>query len=81
MLNEACRIVGEALGTDLAKALEIDHQRHDLLVKAGSGWRPGVVGETCIPMGEHSSETYAIEVAQPVVTQDIGTEERFALTS
>jgi two-component sensor histidine kinase len=78
VLHEACRIVGDALGTDLAKVLEINHDRHDLLVKAGVGWRPGIVGHKRLPLGEHSSETYAIELGQPVITQDIAKEKRFA---
>jgi GAF domain-containing protein len=71
VLTEACRLVGEALGTDLAKVLEIEHDRQRLLVRAGVGWRPGVVGETRLPMGERSSETYAIEAGRPVVSRDI----------
>ncbi len=77
VLHEGCRIVGGALDTDLAKVLEIDHDAQELLVKAGVGWRPGIVGEMRLPIGERSSETYAIEVAQPVVTEDIDREERF----
>jgi two-component sensor histidine kinase len=77
VLTEACRLVGEALGTDLAKVLEIEHDRQRLLVRAGVGWRPGVVGETRLPMGERSSETYAIEAGRPVVSPDIAREDRF----
>jgi two-component sensor histidine kinase len=77
ILTEGCRLVGEALGTDLAKVLEIDHERHELLVKAGVGWRPGIVGRMRIPMGERSSETYSIEQGKPVISQDINKEERF----
>jgi signal transduction protein with GAF and PtsI domain len=77
VLEEACRIVAAALGTDLAKVLEIQPEAQELLVKAGIGWRPGIVGQTRISMGEWSSEAYAIETAEPVIMQDIGDEERF----
>ena len=77
VLTEACRLVGEALGTDLAKILEIEPDRRCLLVRAGVGWRPGVVGETRLPMHERSSETYSIEAGRPVITRDIGEEDRF----
>jgi two-component sensor histidine kinase len=77
VLSEACRLVAEALGTPLAKILEIDHDRQELLVVAGVGWRPGIVGATRLPMGERSSETYSIEQGKPVVTQDIEAEDRF----
>ena len=77
VLTEACRLVGQALGTDLAKVLEIEEQEGTLLVRAGIGWQPGVVGEVRLPMGEHSSETYAIEKGVPVVTANIERDRRF----
>ena len=45
ILTEACRLVGEALGTDLAKIVELQGDGHTLLVRAGVGWKPGVVGK------------------------------------
>ena len=67
VLAEACRLVGEALGTDLAKVMEIDHEKRCLLVKAGIGWKPGLVGHMRLLMGERSSETYAVEIGKPVL--------------
>lgn len=79
VLQEACRIVGQALDTDLAKVLEIQGETQDLLVKAGVGWSPGIVGQTRVPMSGKSSEAYAIEAAKPVITEDVRYEERFEL--
>jgi len=79
VLEEACRLVGKALGTDLSKVLEVQPDGQSLLVRAGCGWRPGIVGETFLQMDERSSETYAIKVAEPVVTPDINAEDRFDL--
>jgi two-component sensor histidine kinase len=78
VLTEACRLVGQALGTDLAKIIEIQQDEQCLLVRAGVGWQLGIVGQMRLPMGERSSESYAIEVGEPVITQDIDKEERFA---
>jgi two-component sensor histidine kinase len=77
VLSEACSLVGEALGSDLAKILEIEPDRRCLLVRAGVGWRPGIVGQMRLPMGKRSSETYAIEAGRPVISPDIATEDRF----
>jgi two-component sensor histidine kinase len=77
VLMEACRLVGRALGTDLAKVIEIEEGEQSLLVRAGCGWRPGIVGHVRLPMSERSSETYAIELGQPVITTDIRNEDRF----
>ena len=44
ILHDACRLVAEGLGTRLAKVLELQPDGRTLLVRAGVGWRPGVVG-------------------------------------
>lgn len=77
VLTEACRLVGEALGTHRAKVLEIQQDEQCLLVRAGVGWDPGIVGGMRLPMNEHSSETFAIKEGKPVISQDINKEERF----
>ncbi|WP_426954258.1 PAS domain S-box protein [Muricoccus radiodurans] len=79
ILAEACRLVGEATGTARAKVLEILHAERQLFVRAGVGWDPGIVGHLCIPMEEHSSETFAIEAGEPVVSQNIRKEDRFGV--
>ncbi|MFL5252188.1 MAG: GAF domain-containing protein [Rhodopila sp.] len=77
ILTEACRLVGEALETKRAKILEIQHDRQSLLVRAGVGWKPDIVGQLRLSMSERSSETFSIEAGKPVITQDISQEERF----
>jgi PAS domain S-box-containing protein len=77
VLTEACRLVGEALGTKRAKILEIQEEGQWLFVRAGVGWRPEIVGHMRIPTSERTSEAYSIKEAKPVITQDITKEERF----
>ncbi|MFC7739056.1 PAS domain S-box protein [Roseomonas sp. GCM10028921] len=79
ILNEACRLVGDALGTGRAKVLEIQEDGKELLVRAGVGWAPGVVGRVRMPMGEHSPETYSISQRKPVITRNIHHEDRFEI--
>ncbi len=54
ILTEACRLAGEALGTDLAKVVELQPDGKTLLVRAGVGWKPGVVGVATIT-AEHDN--------------------------
>lgn len=77
VLMEACRLVGDALETGRAKILEIEHDDQTLLVRAGVGWKPDIVGALRLPMREHSSETFSITARRPVITQDIRIENRF----
>lgn len=76
ILTEACRLVGEALGTERAKVLEIQQDQHCLQVRAGVGWQSGVIGLR-LPMSEFSSETFSIETGRPVTSRDIAEENRF----
>ena len=77
ILHEACRLISEALGVDFAKIIEIERSSNSGLVRAGVGWKPGIVGRERLNLSERSSEAYAIAKSQPVVTRDIEDEERF----
>ncbi len=77
ILMEACRLVGEALATDLAKVVELQEDGETLLVRAGVGWNPGVVGHIKLKVQDGTSEGHAITTAKPVVSPDIGEEDRF----
>ena len=77
ILDEACRLVGDALGVELSKVMELQADGSTLLVKAGTGWPPGVVGEVTIHAEEGTSESYAIHTHEPVISADIGAETRF----
>ncbi|MDB5318157.1 MAG: signal transduction histidine kinase [Rhodospirillales bacterium] len=77
ILHEACRLISTTLGTGRAKVLEIMDRGKSLLVRAGVGWKPGIVGKLYLPMDEHSSETFAIKAREPVITHDISKEDRF----
>jgi len=77
ILTEACRLVGEALGTDLAKVVELQKDGETLLVRAGVGWKPGVVGEVKLKVEDGTSEGHAIRTGEAVISADIDREERF----
>ena len=79
VLTEACRLVGEALGTGRAKILEIQDDGQCLFVRAGIGWAAGVVGHLRLPMNEYSSETFAISQSKPLFIRDIREEPRFGV--
>lgn len=77
ILTEACRLVGEGLGTDLAKVVELQEDGHTLLVRAGVGWKPGVVGEVSIEAADDTSEARALKTGEPMISPDIEAEKRF----
>ncbi|GAA0600710.1 HWE histidine kinase domain-containing protein [Craurococcus roseus] len=77
ILTEACRLVGEALGTDLAKVVELQEDGETLLVRAGIGWKPGVVGQVALKLRDGTSEGHAIKTGEPVISSNIDDEDRF----
>lgn len=77
ILTEACRLVADGLDVNLAKVIEIERENETGLVRAGVGWRPGIVGNERVSLTEKSSEAFAIEKAEPVITNDIDEEDRF----
>jgi len=77
ILTESCRLVGEALGTDLAKVVELQEDGQTLLVRAGVGWKPGVVGVATIKAADDTSEGHALKTGKPLISPDIATETRF----
>jgi GAF domain-containing protein len=77
ILTEACRLAGEALGTDLAKVVELQEDGKTLVVCAGVGWKPGVIGVTTITAEDDTSEGHALRTGEPMISPDIATESRF----
>jgi len=77
ILTEACDLVCEALGTDLAKVMALQEDGETLLVRAGVGWKPDVVGQVTIKMMDHTSESHAFKTGEPVISPDIDRETRF----
>ena len=60
ILHDACRLVAEGLGTGLAKVLELQPDGRTLLVRAGVGWRPGVVGHVTLKAEDGTLEGLAL---------------------
>ncbi len=78
ILTRACQLVGEALGTDLAKVMELKKDGVTLLVRAGVGWHPGVVGVVTIKVTDATSEGQALRTGEPLISPDIELETRFS---
>jgi len=77
ILTEACRLVGDALGTDLAKVMELQADGETLIVRAGVGWMPGIVGVVALKAADDTSEGHALKTGEPMISPDIDQETRF----
>jgi signal transduction histidine kinase/CheY-like chemotaxis protein/PAS domain-containing protein len=79
ILEEACRLVGRGLRVDLAKILELQPGGDTLLVRAGVGWKDGIVGRVTVPVEPRSSESQAINTGEPFVCDDVENEQHFTI--
>jgi len=78
ILTEACHLVAEALKTDLAKVMELQESGESLIVRAGIGWKPGVVGVMTISATGDTSEAIVLQTGEPIISPNVKTEKRFS---
>jgi two-component sensor histidine kinase len=79
LLQEATRLVSDAIDVDLVKVLELLPDGETMLVRAGVNWAPGVVGHATIPANNGSAAGYALRTGEPVISENVATETRFQI--
>jgi len=79
LLQEATRLVSDAIDVELVKVLQILPDGETMLVRAGVNWAPGVVGHATIPANEGSAAGYALRTGKPVISENVETESRFEI--
>ncbi len=77
LLDEACRTAAAGLETPFAKVLEHLPNEGTLLIRAGVGWRPGVVGHVRIDSDSGTAPGYAFQTGQPVISDHQSEKPRF----
>ncbi len=77
LFDEAVRLTAETLEVELCKILELEGDGYSLSVRAGVGWRDGVVGHARVSVGVDSQAGYTLGEYGPVVVEDLRTETRF----
>ena len=81
MLDDAASQVSRALGSDYSKILELLPNRDALLLKSGTGWKPGYLGHATVGLGTESQAGYTLQSNEPVIVENLPTEKRFAGTA
>jgi signal transduction histidine kinase/ActR/RegA family two-component response regulator len=77
LLNQAVMLVSQALEVEFSRVLELLPKGESMLVRAGVGWRKGVVGLAVVNAGRGSQAGYTLSSGEPVVINDLRTETRF----
>ena len=77
MLHQASVMVARGTRTRFAKFLDYSHGRDKLFVRAGVGWKPGVVGHTEMGADLGSPAGFALKTGEPVISNHLAEESRF----
>jgi GAF domain-containing protein len=77
LMDEAVRVVTGVLDVEYCKILELMPDGVTLLLRAGVGWREGLVGTATVGTNLRSQAGYALISPGPVVVEDLRTENRF----
>jgi PAS domain S-box-containing protein len=78
LLDEAAAVAAETLQVEFAEVLEHLPEVGRLLLRAGRGWREGLVGLTTIGAGPETQAGMVLSTGQPVVVEELDHERRFA---
>jgi two-component sensor histidine kinase len=77
LLADTARLTAEGLRAEFCKVLEYIPTENRLLVRAGVGWEPGVVGVVSIGADLASPAGFALKTGRPVISNHLEVEERF----
>lgn len=77
LLEKAVQLAAEGLGSELCKVLEYLPDENRLLLRAGIGWEPGLIGVASIGADLASPSGYALRTGRPVISNHLEHEERF----
>ena len=78
LLTWTAEVASQTLDTELFNVLELLPDGKDLLLRAGVGWREGVVGQATVKAGLDTQAGYTLLSKTPVVVDDMRAERRFS---
>jgi len=79
VLTEAARVCAEGLDVPFSKVCRYRAAENDLLIEAGYGWQPGVVGHVVSRADVSSPQGRAFATGEPSICNDLRTDNNFAL--
>ena len=77
LLAETVRLTAEGLRVQFCKVLKYIPDENRLLVQAGVGWNPGIVGVASVGADLASPAGFALRTGKPVISNHLENEERF----
>jgi two-component system, chemotaxis family, CheB/CheR fusion protein len=78
VMNECVRLLSRTLPIEMAKVLELLPGEQSLLLRAGVGWKEGLVGQAVVSADLNSQAGYTLISDKPVIVKDLSRESRFS---
>ena len=77
LLDAAVELVARTLNVEYSKVQELLPDSNVLILRAGVGWKDGLVGHATVEAGPESQAGYTLASERPVIVQDLREETRF----
>jgi two-component sensor histidine kinase len=77
LTQKAAELAAEGLQADYSKVMEYLPSEKRLIVRAGTGWPPGIVGVATVGADLDSPAGFALRTGKPVISNHLENEERF----
>jgi len=77
LIDRTAVLAAEGMQAEFSKVLEYLPAQKRLLVRAGVGWEPGIVGKATIGADFESPGGFALRTGKPVISNHLGNEDRF----
>ncbi len=77
LIGEVVSLVTNTIGVEFCELLEFLPDEDALILRAGAGWKDGLVGTARVKGGAGSQAGYTLLSAEPVVVADLRVETRF----
>ena len=77
LMDRAAVLAAEGMQAEFSKVMEYMPAERRLLVRAGVGWGPGVIGNATIGADYESPGGFALRTGKPVISNHLGSEDRF----
>nr|WP_218836298.1 PAS domain S-box protein [Halobaculum salinum] len=78
LLRDAVVTVSDTLDVEYCQVIELLSEEDEFVLRQGTGWADGAVGDAVVPTREESRAGYSLLSEEPVIADDLREEDRFS---